>query len=314
MFEEEGSTSVDQLFADDDVLSDSMEESSEEPQEEEQAIEETEESTDGEESSEESDTESDQSEEGSENSDGDTEEESSDTSPVLATIEIDGKEFELDESKIQSIAENYVKVAQENRVLKQNSEQVQAYATHIENIRNGVDIDESMQALGVDWDSLITDKVKDFIRRSTLSKKERELEDERMERQKLQKKLTEREEREKEEREKAEGQAQATALIQTVNTAISKVPEKYRKEIQIEVFGAIERRLRQGGNHPSAKAINNAVNTIYNRKYKAIDEKSKANVTTNKISPPKNVKNNPTPSTGKKRSSYNATDYNDLFK
>lgn len=233
---------------------------------------------------------------------------------IIATIEVDGKEFKLDEGAVQSIAEQYVKVARTNKMLLEDRNQVVDALKHIENVRNGVDIDESMQALGVNFDALIHDKVKDFIRRSTMSAKERELEDANREREKLRKQIQEREEREASEKEAAAGKEQADLIIQSVNSALTKIPERFQKEIQIEVFGAIERRLRQGGNKPSSKAIQNAVNTIYNRKYKTIYGGKKDSVKSQSIKPPKPVRNNPTDSTTEKKSSYNATDYNEIFR
>jgi hypothetical protein len=119
---------------------------------------------------------------------------------VVAKIEIDGKEFEFDEPKIQRLAEQYVELATQNKELEQHREVVQQAMGHIDNIRKGVDIDEAMYALGVDFDKLITDKVKEFIRRSTLSQKERELEDMRQENGKLKAEREAREAREAAER------------------------------------------------------------------------------------------------------------------
>lgn len=234
-------------------------------------------------------------------------------SSTLATIEIDGKSFELDEQKIQTIAEKYVEVVKENKQYKEYKEQLDGAMAHIKNIQDGKDIDEAMLALGVDWNKLITDKVKEFIRRSTLSEKERQYEDAAAERDRLRKKIQEREERDELSRQEQEGKKQAELIIDNVNAAISKVPEQFRKEIQIEVFGAIEKRLRSGQNRPSAKAIANAVTTIYNRKYKALNTTASKSVTSKSTSVPKLTRNSPTPSTTQKRSPYNATDYNELF-
>ena len=243
----------------------------------------------------------------------DTEEKEPEKPLPLATIEIDGKSFELDEQKIQTIAEKYVEVVKENKQYKYYKEQLDGAMAHIKNIQDGKDIDEAMLALGVDWNKLITDKVKEFIRRSTLSEKERQYEDAAAERDKLRKKIQEREERDELYRQEQEGKKQAELIIDNVNAAISKVPEKFRKEIQIEVFGAIEKRLRSGQNRPSAKAIANAVTTIYNRKYKALNTTASKTVTSKSTSVPKLTRNSPTPSTTQKRSPYNATDYNELF-
>jgi len=105
------------------------------------------------------------------------EEEKKEDDGIVATIEIDGKEFPLDEMKVQKLAEQYVHVANINKQLEQDRSKVNEALQHIENVRNGVDIDEAMAALGVNFDALIHDKVKDFIRRSTMSAKEREYED-----------------------------------------------------------------------------------------------------------------------------------------
>lgn len=231
---------------------------------------------------------------------------------TIAIIEIGGKEFKLDDKGVQNLAEKYVGLVQKNKELEKTKEAVDSALNYIENIRNGVDIDEAMKALGVNFDALIRDKVKDFIRRSTLSEKERELEDANKEREKLRKMIKEREDRERVEREQVEGQKEAETIIAGVNQAISKVPERYQQEIQIEVFGAIERRLRNGQGRPSQKAIDNAVQTIYSRKYKAIEETKKKVTTQTKA--PKPVKNSPTPSTQTKSNGYNATDYSHLFK
>lgn len=231
---------------------------------------------------------------------------------TIAVIEVNGKEFKLDAPQVQTLAEKYIDLVQKNKQFEKSKESVDYAMKFIENVRNGVDIDESMKALGVNFDALIRDKVKDFIRRSTMSEKERELEDANKEREKLRKQIHEREERERLERETAEGQKEAETIIAGVNQAISKVPQRYQQEIQIEVFGAIERRLRNGQGRPSQKAIDNAVQTIYNRKYKAIEETKKK--VTPQTKAPKPVKNSPTPSTQTKSSGYNATDYSHLFK
>lgn len=241
------------------------------------------------------------------------EEEKKEDDGIVATIEIDGKEFPLDEMKVQKLAEQYVQVANINKQLEQDRSKVNEALQYIENVRNGVDIDEAMAALGVNFDALIHDKVKDFIRRSTMSAKEREYEDASKERDKLRKKIADREELEAKERESRQGKEQADVIIESVNSSLSEVPEKFRKEIQIEVFGAIERRLRAGGNRPSSAAIKNAVQTIYKRKYKTIYESEKKPVTSKRTTLPKLVKNNPGDSTMRKKSAYNATDYNELF-
>lgn len=305
MFENEDntSTSFNDLFEDDTVEETSTEEEAETTEE---TTEEQEPSTEEESSTEEETTEEESTEEET------TTEESSevdDTPPVIATIEIDGQEFPLDEMKVQKLAENYVEVAQHNKALMADREQVVEVMKHIESIRSGNDIDEAMKALGVDFDNLIRDKVKDFIRRSTMSAKERELEDANREREILRKKIAEREAAETAAREQEESQRTATLIIDAVNVAVSKIPEAHRKEIQLEVFGAIERRIRSGGMPPSQKAIENAVQTVYKRKYKT--EPSK--VTKNTTPPPKPVKNSPKPVTQQKKKVYNATDYSELF-
>lgn len=296
MFEDDNtSTSFDQLFEDDSAPeSDEIEADKEEvevkPDKQEEPAEE-EESVEEESEEEESEAEDDK------------------TPKIIATIEIDGQEFPLDEMKVQKLAENYVEVAQQNRVFQKDREQVVEVMKYIENIRSGKDVDEAMKALGVDFDNLIRDKVKDFIRRSTLSAKERELEDANKEREILRKKIKEREEAEAAAKEQEESQRTATLIIDSVNMAVSKIPEDSRKEIQLEVFGAIERRIRAGGMPPSQKSIENAVQTIYNRKYK----KDPAKVTKEVPKPPKVVKNSPKPSTTQKKKVYNATDYSELF-
>lgn len=244
-------------------------------------------------------------------SDGLTEPEKSNT---LATISIDGQDFELDEDKIQRIAENYVQVAQENKKLVKDRDQVAQAWNHIEAIQNGKDIDENMKALGVDFEALIRNRVKEFIRRSTLSEREREFEDMRVDRDNLRTKNEEREKIDATQREQAAGERQAETIIDSVGLALVKVPEKFKKEIQIEVFGLIEKKLRAGGVSPSAKGIQNAVNKIYERKYKTATKDSKESVTKKIVSAPKPTKNNPTPSTQKQKSTYNAEDYSSLFK
>lgn len=287
----------------------------EEPVQEEQEVEESTETEEEKEPAEETTEEEVQEEsEESEESQESEEEQPEQKEQVVATIEIDGKEFPLDEMKIQKIAEQYIEVSKQNKVFAQDREQVVQVMQIVDNIRNGVDIDESMQALGVNFEALIHDKVKDFIRRSTMSAKERELEDANREREKLRKQIAEREQREAEQREAELGQRQANTIIDSVNTSLLKVPEKFRKEIQIEVFGAIERRIRQGGQTPSAKAIQNAVNNIYERKYKLINDGKKPDVNKKVVRVPNITKNNPTPSTNKRKQLYNATDYNEIFR
>jgi hypothetical protein len=302
MFEDENSTSTDvnDLFGDDPTP--------EEPEATEQEPEAEPELESEPESEPEAETESES--ESEEEPEAETEEEEPD--PTIATIEINGKEFKLDEQKVQNLAEQYIKLVQLNKELEVNRAKVDEALKYVENIRSGVDIDEAMKALGVNFDALIRDKVKDFIRRSTLSEKERELEDANKEREKLRKQIAEREERERIELERAEGQKEAETIISSVNAAIAKVPQRFQKEIQIEVFAAIERRLRNGGIRPSQQAINNAVQNIYNRKYKTIQTEEKAKLPTQSKAP-KVTKNNPSPSTSEKKSVYNATDYSQLF-
>lgn len=303
MFEDDtsASTDVNDLFGDDPVSEEAETQDTEQEESSEDEKTPTEESDGAEEES--------QTEQDDNTSKEDTTEESDAT---IAIIEIGGKEFKLDDKGVQNLAEKYVGLVQKNKELEKTKEAVDSALAYIENIRNGVDIDDAMKALGVNFDALIRDKVKDFIRRSTMSEKERELEDANKEREKLRKMIKDREERERLEREQIEGQKEAETIIAGVNQAISKVPERYQQEIQIEVFGAIERRLRNGQGRPSQKAIDNAVQTIYNRKYKAIEETKKK--VTPQTKAPKPVKNSPTPSTGEKRESYNATDYSHLFK
>jgi len=300
MFEENDNTSADfgDLFEDTPEPEAEAEETEAEEADTEPEAEESEESEDKE-----------PSEESEESEEAETPEEPEDKG-IIATIEIDGQQFPLDEMKVQKIAEQYVEVAQQNKVLAKDREQVVQVMGIVENIRNGVDIDESMKSLGVDFDALIRDKVKDFIRRSTMSSKERELEDANKEREILRKKIAEREAKEKEEMEAKASQEQATLIIDTVNMAVSKIPEQHRKEIQLEVFGAIERRIRSGGMAPSSKAIENAVQTVYNRKYKSTPQP----VTKKQSVAPKPLKNSPKPVTMEKKKSYNAVDYNDLFR
>jgi hypothetical protein len=231
----------------------------------------------------------------------------------VAIVEVDGQEFKLSEHQIQTMTEKYVTTVQENKELLKTKEKVQEALGYIENIREGQNIDEAMHALGVDFNALIREKVKEFIRRSTLSDKEREFEDMQKDREKLKSQLDERQRKDQEESEKARGTEQAQTIISTVNSSLSSVPEHMRKEIQIEIFAHLEKRIRNGGTIPSAKAVQNAVTTIYNRKKQTTGENSKENVTKKVTTAPKPVKNNPTPSTQVKKSSYNATDYNNLF-
>lgn len=237
------------------------------------------------------------------------EEEPEAATPVIAKIEIDGKEFEFDEPRIQHLAEQYIEVAAQNKEMLKHREVVQEAMGYIENIKRGVDIDEAMQALGVDFDKLITDKVKEFIRRSTMSQKERDLEDMRVENEKLRKEKEERLARETAEREEAEGRKHAEEIFSNVKTAISNIPEKFQQEVQIELLSQIEKKIRSGGVRPSAKAIANAASIIYERKQKLVTpEVPKPKQV------PKPVRNSATPSTQVPKSRYNATDYNEIFK
>ena len=309
MFEDDNkSTEFGELFMDDPEAEPEVEAEETEAEEETSETEESEESDESQESEDEEEHQTEESEE-----EDTEEEEKKEDDGIVATIEIDGKEFPLDEMKVQKLAEQYVNVANINKQLQQDRERVNEALQYIDNVRNGVDIDEAMTALGVNFDALIHDKVKDFIRRSTMSAKEREYEDAAKERDKLRQKIAEREQKEREEKEAQQGKEQANVIIESVNNSLADIPEKFRKEIQIEVFGAIERRLRAGDNRPSAAAIKNAVNTIYKRKYKSIYETEKKSVTSKRTSPPKPVKNNPGDSTLRKKSAYNATDYNELF-
>jgi hypothetical protein len=228
---------------------------------------------------------------------------------VVAKIEIDGKEFEFDEPKIQRLAEQYVELATQNKELEQHREVVQQAMGHIDNIRKGVDIDEAMYALGVDFDKLITDKVKEFIRRSTLSQKEREMEDMRQENEKLRKEREEREARLAAEREEAEGRKHADEIFSNVKFAVSKIPEKFQQEVQIELLSQIEKKIRSGGIRPSAKAIANAATIIYERKQKLLEPEVKQPKQV-----PKPVRNSASPSTQVPKTRYNAVDYNEIFK
>lgn len=300
MFDDDTSTSTDvnDLFGDEPAPEEPAEEVTEEPSEE-----------PSEESSEEEPSPEPEEQTDEENS----EEPAEPEDDTIATIEIDGKEFKLDEAKVQTLAENYIKVIQEKKFLEVNRQKVEQALEHVEKIRSGVDIDDAMKALGVNFDALIRDKVKEFIRRSTMSEKERELEDANKEREKLRKQIQEREEKEQFEREQIEGQKEAETIIASVNSSVAKIPSRFQKEVQIEVFAAIERRLRQGQGRPSQKAIDTAVQNIFNRKYKAVsNEKPRATPKQTKV--PKPVKNEPSPSTVEKKSSYNATDYSHLFK
>lgn len=237
------------------------------------------------------------------------EEEPETATPVIAKIEIDGKEFEFDEPRIQHLAEQYIEVAAQNKEMLKHREVVQEAMGYIENIKRGVDIDEAMQALGVDFDKLITDKVKEFIRRSTMSQKERDLEDMRVENEKLRKEKEERLARETAEREEAEGRKHAEEIFSNVKTAISNIPEKFQQEVQIELLSQIEKKIRSGGVRPSAKAIANAASIIYERKQKLVTpEVPKPKQV------PKPVRNSATPSTQVPKTRYNATDYNEIFK
>jgi hypothetical protein len=248
-----------------------------------------------------------------ENTEQTTEEKLDDTPMHIAVVEVDGQEFKLTENQIQTMTEKYVSTVQENKELTKTKERVQEALGYIQNIQNGQNIDDSMRALGVDFDALIREKVKEFIRRSTLSDREREFEDLAKDREKLKAQLDERNQREQQEQERAQGTQQAQSIINTVNGALSSIPESMKKEIQIEIFAHLEKRIRNGGSVPSTKAVQNAVNTIYNRKKQSLGEKLNKPVTKNSTTAPKPIKNNPTPSTKEKRSSYNATDYNDLF-
>lgn len=237
------------------------------------------------------------------------EEETPEATSVIAKIEIDGKEFEFDEPRIQHLAEQYIEIATQNKEMLKHREVVQEAMGYIENIKRGVDIDEAMRALGVDFDKLITDKVKEFIRRSTMSQKERDLEDMRTENEKLRKEREERLARETAEREEAEGRKHAEEIFSNVKTAISNIPEKFQQEVQIELLTQIEKKIRSGGVRPSSRAIANAAKVIYERKQKLVTpEVPKPKQV------PKPVRNSATPSTQVPKSRYNATDYNEIFK
>lgn len=229
--------------------------------------------------------------------------------PVIAKIEIDGKEFEFDEPRIQHLAEQYIELATQNKEMIKHREVVQEAMGYIENIKRGVDIDEAMHALGVDFDKLITDKVKEFIRRSTMSQKERDMEDMRTENEKLRKEREERLARETAEREDAEGRKHAEEIFSNVKTAISNIPEKFQQEVQIELLSQIEKKIRSGGIRPSARAIANAAGIIYERKQKLV-----APEVPKPKQVPKPVRNSATPSTQVPKTRYNATDYNEIFK
>jgi hypothetical protein len=231
------------------------------------------------------------------------------TIPVIAKIEIDGKEFEFDEPRIQHLAEQYIELATQNKEMIKHREVVQEAMGYIENIKRGVDIDEAMVALGVDFDKLITDKVKEFIRRSTMSQKERDMEDMRTENEKLRKEREERLARETAEREEADGRKHAEEIFSNVKTAISNIPEKFQQEVQIELLSQIEKKIRSGGVRPSARAIANAASIIYERKQKLV-----APEVPKPKQVPKPVRNSATPSTQVPKTRYNATDYNEIFK
>jgi hypothetical protein len=237
------------------------------------------------------------------------EEETPAADPVIAKIEIDGKEFEFDEPRIQHLAEQYIELATQNKEMIKHREVVQEAMGYIENIKRGVDIDEAMHALGVDFDKLITDKVKEFIRRSTMSQKERDMEDMRTENEKLRKEREERLARETAEREDAEGRKHADEIFSNVKTAISNIPEKFQQEVQIELLSQIEKKIRSGGIRPSARAIANAASIIYERKQKLV-----APEVPKPKQVPKLVRNSATPSTQVPKTRYNATDYNEIFK
>jgi hypothetical protein len=238
-----------------------------------------------------------------------TEEPQDDKPTYVAKIDIDGKEFELDEPKIQHLAEQYVEVVAQNKELTKHREVVEQAMGYIDSIRKGQDIDEAMKALGVDFDKLIMDRVKDFIRRSTLSQKERELEDARKENERLKKDREERERIEYTKREQEEGRKNAEEIMTSVNLALAKVPENLKTEVQVELLTQIERKIRSGGVRPSARAIANAASIIAERKQKSLQVETKQVKVL-----PKPVKNSPTPaSTQTSTSRYNAEDYTKLF-
>lgn len=248
--------------------------------------------------------------EGETDKEGETsEEQTQDTPVVVAKIEIDGKEFEFDEPKIQRLAEQYIEVASQNKELLKHREVVEEAMGYINNIRAGQDIDEAMLALGVDFDKLIMDRVKEFIRRSTLSQKEREAEDLRRENEKLRKLKEEREAKEAALAQEQEGKKHAEEIFSNVTYAVSKIPEKFQQEVRIELLTQIEKKIRSGGVRPSAKAIANAASIIYERKKKLLEPEPKK--VTNL---PKPVQKSATPPVAGTKKKYNAVDYNELFK
>lgn len=274
--------------------------------ESEEVSEETEESTEAEAPEPEAEGDSEEKPEG----EGEAEEAKEAEEKYVAKIEIDGKEFELDEPKIQHIVEQYVEVVKQNKELVKNTEIVEQAMGYIENIRHGKDIDDAMKALGVDFDKLIQDRVKDFIRRATMTREAREAEDIRKENERLRKEKEERELKEASAREEEEGRKSADQIFSSVQIALDKIPEDLRSEVQLELLVQIEKKIRQGGVTPSARAIANAASIIYERKKKLAEPKPKEvkNI-------PKPVKNSPTPQLPKKNTSrYNAEDYTKLFR
>jgi len=231
------------------------------------------------------------------------------STPVLAKIEIDGQSFDLGQDDVQKIAEEYVTVRRENERLKGSYDVVQSALQLIGNIKQGVDVEESFQALGLDYDEFITERVKDFIRRSTLSKQERELEDIRKEKEKLHRQLTAKQQADEERQAIEIGRSEAQAVLDTIRSSMASVPQSLQAEVTREVLYEIEKRVRSGGPKPSVNGIKAAVAKIAQRKQEAYQ----VPVSTKKV-PPKPLNNNPTPSTKPKKTAYNATDYNNLFK
>lgn len=229
--------------------------------------------------------------------------------PILAKIEIDGQSFDLGQDDVQKIAEEYVTVRRENERLKGSYDVVQSALELIGNIKSGVDVEDSFKALGLDYDEFITERVKDFIRRSTLSKQERELEDIRKEKEKLHKQLTARQQAEEEKQAAEMGRSQAQQVLQTVQESMASVPEALRAEVTREVLYEIEKRVRAGGPRPSVSGIKNAVAKIAARKQAVYAPPAPP-----KKLAPRVLSNNPTPSTKPQKTAYNATDYNNLFK
>lgn len=227
--------------------------------------------------------------------------------PVIAKIEMDGQEFELDQPKIQKIAEAYVELRQENAELQKQKEVVEQVVTIRDRISRNEDLKENFALLGLDYDQIILDGAKELIRRSAMSKAERDFEDMQKENAKLKKLTEEKERQEEEDRKRQEGAQQGQYIIDTVKKASESLPKEMRKEVISEVIMALERRIRAGGVIPSAKALEQAVQTVYKRKEKLVTQ-----VTTQKKLP-KITTNNPTPSTQTKKPVYNAVDYNKLF-